>query len=290
MKTGKLIRRLMVLLVPVAGVFWAMPGAYAQDSSEPPPNPVPLFWRIEKAGPVPDLSRFPLIRVATSEDYPPFNFRDSQGRLTGFDVEIIKAICNTLRLNCEFSTSPFENLLQTLEEGRADIAAASIARSATNMARVDLSKAYFRSPGVFAVRLQNPIGEAVPKALAGRRLGVLKRTGHEKFLNDYFTRSSVRPYDNLQQAREALRVGNVDALFADAVSLMYWTAGTASRACCRLAKGAYWESYYFGNGASFATRRGERELMEIVHYGLDRIKESGLYDSIYRKYFPILVE
>ena len=126
--------------------------------------------------------------------------------------------------------------------------------------------------------------------LAGRRLGVLKDTGHEQFLRTWFTRSSIRPYDNLRQATEALRVGNVDALFADAVPLMYWTTGATSRTCCRLAKGAYWEAYYFGNGAGIAVKLGNRDLMAVISYGLDRIKESGLYDRIFRKYFPLPVQ
>ncbi len=262
----------------------------AQDASEPDPYPVPLFWKVGKPEPAPDLSKFETVRVITSEDYPPFHFRDASGELAGFDVEIMRGICITLRLNCEFSTGPFQNLLQAVEEGIVDVAIASIARSATNLERVDISRPYFRSPAVFAVRLQNPIGEARPRALAGRRLGVLKGTGHEQFLKTWFTRSSIRPYDNLRQATEALRVGNVDALFADSVPLMYWTAGATSRACCRLAKGAYWESFYFGNGAGIAVKRGNRDLMQVISYGLDRIKESGYYDRAFRKYFPLPVE
>lgn len=290
MRSSVLKYLLAAVVVLVLGTFDGVPQTRAQDSSEPAPNPVPLFWRLGKPDPAPDLSLFPKLRVITGEDYPPFHFRDAGGQLTGFDVELIRGICSTLRLNCEISTGPFDNILQALEEDLVDIAAASVARSATNLRRVDLTKPYFRSPAVFAVRLQNSIGEAIPKALAGRRLSVLKGTGHEQFLKTYFTRSSIRPYDNIRQATEALRVGNVDALFADSVSLMYWTTGATSRACCRLAKGAYWESYYFGNGSSFAVKQGNRPLKRILHYGMDRIKESGLYDQIYRKYFPILVE
>lgn len=288
MRSGTVTRLLAAGLVALLCLVGGLP-LHAQDASEPAPYPVPLFWRLEKPDPAPDLSKIQTVRVITAEDYPPFHFRNANGDLRGFDVEIIQGICSTLRLSCELSTGPFQNLIQAVEEGIVDVAIASIARSATNMERVDLSKPYFRSPAVFAVRLQNPIEEASPRALAGRRLGVLKNTGHEQFLQTWFTRSSIRPYDNLRQATEALRVGNVDALFADAVPLMYWTTGATSRTCCRLAKGAYWESYYFGNGASIAVKRGNHDLMNIISYGLDRIKESGLYDRIFRKYFPLPV-
>ena len=286
----KVLRRLLAAWFAVLVCAAQVLPLRAQDATEPAPYSVPLFWRIEKPDPAPDLSKFQTVRVITSEDYPPFHFRDAHGELAGFDVEIMRGICRTLRLKCEFSTGPFENLIQAVEEGIVDAAIASIARSATNLERVDISKPYFRSPAVFAVRLQNPIEQASPRALAGRRLGVLKGTGHEQFLRTWFTRSSIRPYDNLRQATEALRVGNVDALFADAVPLMYWTTGATSRTCCRLAKGAYWEAFYFGNGAGIAVKRGNRDLMEVFSYGLDRIKESGLYDRIFRKYFPLPVQ
>ncbi len=264
----------------------ALPG-HAQDASEPGPMPVPLFWRLDKPDPAPDLSVVETLKIITSDDYPPFNFRDGQGALRGFNVEIMTGICETLRLNCEISIGPYDSLIPALLNDRVDVAAASIARSEANMARVDLSKPYYRSPAVFAVRLQNPITTAIPRSLAGRRLGVLAGTGHEQFLNSYFGRSSIRPYKTMQEATEALRVGNIDALFGDSIPLMYWMAGQSSRTCCRLAEGAYWESFYFGAGAGIATKKGRRDVMAIINYGLDRVKESGLYDRIYRKYFPL---
>lgn len=284
---NKLLRVLGALCVfAVAGFATAAP-TLAQDASEPGPLPVPLFWRLDKPDPAPDLSVVETLKIITADDYPPFNFRDKDGALRGFNVEIMTGICETLRLNCEISIGAYEGLIPALLEDRVDVAAASLSRSEANMARVDLSKPYYRSPAVFAVRLQNPIKDAIPRSLAGRRLGVLAGTGHEQFLKTYFGRSSIRPYSNMQEATEALRVGNIDALFGDSIPLMYWMAGQSSRTCCRLAKGAYWESYYFGNGAAIATKKGRREIMLIINYGLDRIKESGLYDRIYRKYFPL---
>ncbi len=276
----------VVCALVVLAVAMNLP-ASAQDASEPGPMPVPLFWRIEKPDPAPDLSVVETLRIITGDDYPPFNFRDKDGNLRGFNVEIMTGICETLRLNCEISIGAYASVIPALLSDRVDVAAASIARSEANMEKVDLSKPYYRSPAVFAVRLQNPIQDAIPRALAGRRLGVLAGTGHEQFLKTYFGRSSIRPYGTMQEATEALRVGNIDALFGDSIPLMYWIAGQTSRTCCRLAKGAYWESYYFGNGAAIATKKGRREIMRIINYGLDRIKESGLYDRIYRKYFPL---
>lgn len=283
----KLVRALGALFVfAVVGLGLAAP-THAQDASEPGPMPVPLFWRIEKPDPAPDLSVVDTLKIITADDYPPFHFRDKDGGLRGFNVEIMTGICETLRLNCEISIGDYDSLIPALLEDRVDVAAASLARSEANMEKVDLSKPYYRSPAVFAVRLQNPIKDAIPRSLAGRRLGVLAGTGHEQFLKTYFGRSSIRPYGNMQEATEALRVGNIDALFADSIPLMYWMAGQSSRTCCRLAKGAYWESYYFGNGAAIATKKGRREIMLIINYGLDRIKESGFYDRVYRKYFPL---
>lgn len=150
MRSSVLKYLLAAVVVLVLGTFDGVPQTRAQDSSEPAPNPVPLFWRLGKPDPAPDLSLFPKLRVITGEDYPPFHFRDAGGQLTGFDVELIRGICSTLRLNCEISTGPFDNILQALEENLVDIAAASVARSATNLRRVDLTKPYFRSPAVFS--------------------------------------------------------------------------------------------------------------------------------------------
>lgn len=264
--------------------------ADAQGVTSPSTSLVPMFWRLDPKSEAPNLKDLPPLRIVTAEDYPPFNYKDASGNMAGFNVELMQAICATLRIQCSFVTSSYGQLFSALDNGEADVAAASIARTQGNFRRAEFSKPYFRSSARFAVRVQNPSVTADPREFAGRRLGVVKATAHEAYLNAYFNRSTIRAFDNHEEAAEALRTGNIDALFGDNLALAFWIQGEASRDCCKLLPGAFWESHFFGDGAGLATKRGDKRIMAVINYGLDRIKISGAYDTIFRKYFPLPFE
>ena len=240
-------------------VCWvaAISGQPAHGQTAANASPVPLFWRVEKDATPPDLRDLGQIKIVTSENYPPFNYRDASGKLAGFNIEIMQAICASLRIQCSLSTAAYDSLLPALEDGRADVVAASLARSRENFRRADFSKPYFKSGGRFAVRLQNPVKLPTPREFAGRRLGVVAETSHEAFLKANFSRSNIRSFDSLRQAADALRLGNIDALFGDNLALAFWVQGELSKRCCRLTDGSFWESNFFGDGAGLAARRGD---------------------------------
>lgn len=264
--------------------------AYAQGVTNPANSLVPMFWKIDPKSEAPNLKDLPPIRIVTAEDYPPFNYKDASGNMAGFNVEMMQAICATLRIQCSFVTSSYGQLFSALDNGEADVAAASIARTQGNFQRAEFSKPYFRSSGRFAVRVQNPSVSADPREFAGRRLGVVKGTAHEAYMNAYFSRSTIRAFESHEEAAEALRTGSIDALFGDNLALAFWIQGEASRDCCKLLPGAFWESHFFGDGAGLATKLGDKRIMAVIDYGLDRIKISGAYDTIFRKYFPLPFE
>ena len=66
------------------------------------------------------------LRVAVLENSPPMSFRDADGRLTGFSVEIARALCEEMRVRCEFQVTLLGQLLDALAGGEFDIAAVSL--------------------------------------------------------------------------------------------------------------------------------------------------------------------
>ena len=68
MKSNVLKYLLAGAVVLLLSALAEVPDSRAQDSSEPAPNPVPLFWRLGKPDPAPDLSQFPKLRIITGEE------------------------------------------------------------------------------------------------------------------------------------------------------------------------------------------------------------------------------
>src|SRR5690606_2256264 len=64
------------------------------------------------------------IRFVTTDDFPPFNFVDAGGRLTGFNIDLARAICSELEVPCSIQARPFDDLVPSIAEERADAAIA----------------------------------------------------------------------------------------------------------------------------------------------------------------------
>jgi len=248
---------------------------------------VPGFWDPRRRPERPDLTRIANIRFLTEVDYPPFDFPGPDGNPAGFNVDLARMICEELKLSCTIQMRRFDTLISALAENRGDAVIASLAPTPILRSKVDFSDPYYRSPARFAARRDTTIGEVVPERLEGRKIAVVAGTSHEAFIKTFFTEAEARPYPTAEAARDALRGGDVDLLFADGIQLAFWLNGTDSGNCCELKGGAYTESRYFGEGIGIAVRRGNDILRQAFNWALFRLWEKGRFTDLWLRYFPI---
>jgi len=227
------------------------------------------------------------IRFLTDSDYPPFNYFDEDAQLTGFNIDVARAVCEALKIVCSIEPRAWDELLPRLEAGDADAVIASLAITAKNRERVQFTDPYYRIPARFVVRSDTDIQSVSPGALSSKRIAVVKGTSHEAYLRSFFTDSTIVTYESETGARSALRFGKVDALFGDGINMMFWLNGASSRRCCAFRGGAYTESRFFTEGVGIAVAKGNDELAALLSKGLARIRKNGSFEELLLRYFPM---
>ena len=247
----------------------------------------------------PDVSALPdeaiappkrtVLRFVTDSDYPPYNYYDEDRVLTGFNVSVARAICLELDVTCEISTRDWDDLLPALDQGSTDAAIASIAKTPSTLRRASFTKPYHYTPARFAVRRDAETFGLTPPELTGKKIGVVAGTAHEAFLRTYFAESEIQTFATANDAYAALRLSRTVLLFGDAVSLALWMNGTNARGCCIFRGEAYSEPLFFGDGVSIAVRLGNREILDELNEGIDKIRTSRRLEEIFLQYFPIRV-
>jgi polar amino acid transport system substrate-binding protein len=258
-------------------------GLAAPPGRAQPLEAYPKTWGGRVVGPeVPSEIRF-----LTDDDYPPFNYIDEDGKLTGFNIDMARAICSALSLVCTVEPRPWVELIPALEAGEADAIIASLAATEDNRSRLAFTDGYYRSPARFVVRSDSDLEALTPGGLAGRRVGVLQDTAHEAYLRDFFADSVIVTFENHADAQGALRFGKIDALFGDGVSLMFWLNGASSRRCCVFRGGAYTEARYFGDAVGIAVAADRSKLAALLSQGIALAKASGEYEELLLRYFPM---
>ena len=169
--------RLIVIAV-LAGFGWPLVAeADAADAGYPQLVPLALG---QAAGAAPASIRF-----VTSDDFPPFNFVDGGGVLTGFNVEVARAICARLAIPCTIQVRPFPLLLATVRDNKADAIAAGVADTPALRRSLAYSVPYFREPARF-VRRWPALVEPSRQALSGKTIGVLASSRYGDFIRDFF--------------------------------------------------------------------------------------------------------
>jgi polar amino acid transport system substrate-binding protein len=247
---------------------------------------LPLFRHVEAASEAPAPPAEP-IRLLADADFPPFSFVTATGKAAGIAVDLALAACSEAKMRCEVATAPYPTLLGGLSgrNGEAVISGPRLEPAA--LATALPTRPYFRNLGRFAVITGSPLKAADVRSLGGKRIGAIKNSAHRAWLQAYYSRSTLVDFSSEAEAQEALRTGTIDALFGDALRIIYWIVGSSSRGCCKLLDGAYVDRDYFSRGMVFLVRRDRDDVRAAFDYGLDRLQNNGTTEKIFNTYVPL---
>ena len=250
---------------------------------------VPILWDAKERLPKPDLSALPRLRFLTTTDFPPFNFLDGKGRLSGFHVDLARAICAELAIpdKCQIQALPWAELEGALQKGEGEAILAGIAVTPQSRSTYSFSRSYLQFPARFVMQKAKAVTEPIVTELKGRRVGVLAGSAHERMLRDYFDTVQVVAYAKPEALYRDLKADKIDAAFGDGMRLSFWLAGSDAADCCRFAGGPYLAPEYLGTGMAIATRADDPALAAAFDYALQEISLKGTFAELYLRYFPV---
>ncbi len=238
--------------------------------------------------PRPDLSNLPRFRVLTTVDFPPFSFMDQTGRLAGFNIDLVRAICDELQISvrCQIQAVPFGDIEAALEAGQAEASAAGIAVTSELRERFAFSRPYLTLPARFARNRKFELAGPAAMALSGRPVGVVASTAHDRMLESFFPQVKRVTFESREKMLQALISGEVEAVFSDGLSLPFWVASAASQGCCVLFDGPYVSEHFLGEGIALMLPQAPQQLSVAVDYALAQLAQKGRLQEMYLRYFP----
>ncbi|MGV8833907.1 MAG: transporter substrate-binding domain-containing protein [Devosia sp.] len=233
---------------------------------------------------LPVTAAVPAIRFLTTADFPPFNFRDADGEMIGFNVDLAKAICQEVNVACTIQAWPWEQAANALSDNQGDALIAGLAMSDANGELFDFSATYMALPGRFVTRLAD-VGAFEVDALAAKPVAVRRGSAHEAFMQRYLPSVSLEEFDTELAGLAALKAGEVDVFFGDALRASFWLNENLD--CCGFAGDAYFRPALFGEGLSIAVPAGHDAIRHAIDWALVRLKDNGVLDELYLRWFPV---
>ena len=194
--------------------------------------------------------------IGTEGAYPPFNNLESDGSLVGFDIDIAKALCEEMKVECEFVTQDWDGIIPALLAGKFDAIIASMSITEERKEKVDFTNKYYNTPPAIAVPKDSPITEASDAGLAGKVIGAQSSTTHSNYAEEKLASAELKLYPTPDEYKLDIDSGRVDAVIDDVIVLSEWLKSDAGT-CCKLLGTLTPDPVINGEGAGIAIRKGE---------------------------------
>lgn len=233
-----------------------------------------------------NLAAAETVRVGFSpEAYPPFWSADASGNWTGWEVEIIEAICAEASLTCELTPIPWDGLIPALTTNKIDAIMNSMSITAERMQTIDFSDKYYNTPTGIAGPKDEQFG-ATPADMEGKIIGVQVSTVHANYAKKHFPGAAeIKEYQTQDEANQDLAAGRIDATQADAIALDAFLKSDQGMACCDYKGNVEEDLEILGPGVGAGVRKGDTALKEKLNAGIAAIRENGKYAEITARYF-----
>lgn len=216
-----------------------------------------------------------VLRVATEGTYTPFSYQGEGGDLTGYDVEVIRAVGEKLGVEVEFTQTPWDSIFAGLESGRVDLVANQVTVNDERTGKYDLSTPYTYSEGVIVTRaddnsittLANLSGKTTAQSATSNWAQVARDAG-----------ATVESVEGFVQAITLLKDGRVDATVNDDLAVAEYQKQTGDKGV-KIA-GTTGDT----SEQAFAARK-DSGLMPEIDKALAELRADGTLAKISEKYF-----
>lgn len=226
-----------------------------------------------------DLSGVPLIKdgtltVGSDIPFPPFEQGDPPD-YEGFDIDLINAVADKLGVETSIQDAPF-NLLLSGGGGQFDFAIAATTVTPERAQKVDFTDPYFDAEQGLLV----PAGSDIQSVddLAGKIVGAQDGTTGETFANDETDASEVRPFPQIDDAYNALKNGQVDAVLNDLPSVQ--------AAVDQLGGLEVVDEFPTDEQYAMYAQKGS-PIIAPLNAALQEVKDDGTLEDLYQKWFKI---
>ena len=216
---------------------------------------------------------------STDATWPPLEYIDESGNLTGFEVELVPMIGEKVGVKMEAKNIPWDTIFAGLANGQYDAVASGVTVTEERKKTIDFSDTLFTiKQSIITLKGNENLNNL--DSLSGKKVGVqMGTTGH--FAVEENKDAVIKAYDSIGLAIEDMINGNVDACVCDSLIASDFV----------LANPNYKDKLIITGEASsdieeiaIAVKKGDKELLDLINSSLAKLKENGTMDELMKKY------
>ena len=257
------------------------------------------------------------IKIATEGAYPPWNLKDSSGKLIGFEIELANLLCDYMKyFNCTIVENDWDGMIPSLTVGKFDAIMAGMSITDERKKKIKFTKPYADEVASLAVMKGSNLEtlkttdsiflknksfkkqkrkvrkdlETITQALAGKTVGVQTGTIHQNFLESGLVgKINFRTYKTQDEVNLDLETGRIDVALAAAVAFVDYSKKSGKPV---VLIGPKFSGGVFGNGVGIGLRKPkgkkaeqDKFLGEDLNKAIKKAKKKGKIAELSIKWF-----
>ena len=227
-----------------------------------------------------------VLRMGVDPTYPPLEYRDPQGKMIGFDIDLGDEICKRMAVKCEYVQSSFDGLIPGLLARKFDGVLSSLSITEQRLKQID-----------FSSKLSNPSTRLVARdgsgitptaaGLKGKTVGYQQGTIQESYARTYWKVPGIKlqAYASQDQVYADLLNGRIDASLQDEVQATYAFLRTDQGKGYAFAGPIIVDDKVLGSGTAIGVRKEDQALKQRIDDAIAAMLADGTYQKISGKYF-----
>jgi ABC-type amino acid transport substrate-binding protein len=224
------------------------------------------------------------VTVLTSSGYEPYEMVDTDGNLTGFDIELMEALALEVGIEIVWQDVDFDGIIASLQSGQAEIAIAGLSPTEERKVMVDFSDVYYNTESGLSNYLVFNASDVTVTGLddldgliVGAQIGTVQAELLESISDEYNFTVDLR--SNNTMIVEEINAGRIDVLVVENA-----VADSILETNTTLTKVGF-ESYLddvLGSAIAFAK---DSEYTEQFNEALKTLEENGTLATLIDTWF-----
>lgn len=220
-----------------------------------------------------------LIVLTRNNGHCYYIYRDTD---MGFEYDLARAFADYLGVKLKIKTTEWENLINEVSEGKADIIAASMTVTPSRQDRVDFSNEYLSVQQRIIIHKENTQIKEI-KDLKGKIIHIRRGTSYQERLNELNEHEgleiNIKEHDDVPTEELIRQVARkeIDITVADSnIALLNRRYYPDIRIAFPIEE---------PQSLAWAAKKGEKALLSKINNFFETIKSDGTFAKIYEKYY-----
>lgn len=219
--------------------------------------------------------------VGLDDTFAPMGFRDEEGNLVGFDIDLARVTAERMGVEVEFKPVDWDGVILSLRSGMIDVIWNGLTITEERAKQINFTAPYMNNRQVIVVQMNSPIQTKAD--LAGKVVGLQMGSSSVNALYSdpelVQSLKDIRQYATNAEALMDLQIGRLDAVVVDEMHGRYYYISKKPDVYRVLDEELDWEQYGVG------VRKEDESFLAELNRVLDELKADGTAEELSIKWF-----